>query len=85
MFKITYSKKARKYLSKMPKQWQKRVISKIDSLAKDPYASNNNATKLVGREAYRLRIGDFRVIYNIHNNILTIEVVDIGARGGIYK
>ena len=85
MYRVTYSKKARKYLLKMPKQWQKRVVEKVELLAENPYSTNNNATKLVGREGYRLRIGDFRIIYNILNDVLIIEVVDIGPRGGIYQ
>lgn len=85
MYNVTYSKKARKYLLKMPKAWQDRVIHKIEMLAVDPYASHNNATKLVGREGYRLRIGDIRVIYSIYNDVLTIEIVDISPRGGAYQ
>lgn len=85
MFKIIYSKSARKYLLKMPSKLQKRVLEKVCLLAKDPYISNNNIRKLVGREAYRLRIGDFRVIYSINDEILVIDVIDIGPRGGIYQ
>lgn len=85
MYKVIYSKRARKYLEKMPAQWQLRVLQKVELLAGNPYTDNNNVTKLVGRDAYRLRVGDFRVIYSIMDDVLVIEVLDIGPRGGIYQ
>ncbi len=72
-------------MKKMPKNWHLRIRNKIEELAMNPYVSNNNVTKLIGREAYRMRVGDFRVIYEIHDNELLIQVVDIGSRGGVYQ
>ena len=40
--------------------------------------------KLQGREGYRLRIGDWRVIYELHDDELVMLVLELGARGGIY-
>ncbi len=51
-------------------------------MAADPYAPNNNLAKLQGREAYRLRVGGWRVIYEVHDGCLTILVLDVGPRGG---
>ena len=40
--------------------------------------------KLTGRSGYRIRIGDYRVIYNIEDKILTVFVIDVGHRKDIY-
>ena len=45
--------------------WQKRIVAKIKEIAADPYARHNNVTRLQGRDSYRLRIGDWRVIYEL--------------------
>lgn len=54
----------------------------IFALANEPRP--NGYKKLKGREAYRIRIGDYRVIYEIHDGVLTIEVIDLGHRRDIY-
>ena len=84
MFKITYSKEAIKNLSKMPKQWQERICEKLFLLAQNPYAPNNNVKMLGGGKGYRLRVGDYRAVYYLHNNALIIEVVKIKHRREVY-
>jgi mRNA interferase RelE/StbE len=64
--------------------WRKRVVGKIKEIAADPYARHNNAKKLQGRDGYRLRIGDWRVIYELCEDRLELLVLEVGARGGIY-
>ena len=61
------------------------IREKLDQLALDPYTKHNNATKLKNLPAYRLRIGDWRVIYEINDDKLIILVLKIGPRGGIYE
>jgi mRNA interferase RelE/StbE len=63
----------------------KRIRAKILALAQNPIASNNNVKKLTGVEGYRLRIGDWRVIYNLKRQILTVVVIRIGHRREIYQ
>jgi mRNA interferase RelE/StbE len=53
-------------------------------VAANPYAPNNNLVKLRGIEGYRLRVGDWRVIYELEDDRLVMLVVDVGSRGGIY-
>jgi mRNA interferase RelE/StbE len=43
------------------------------------------AKKLVGRDSYRLRVSDYRIVYSIHENILTVKIISIGHRREIYK
>ena len=73
-----------KSLSRLPVNWQRRIVGKVKEIATDPYGRHNNVTKLQGRDGYRLRIGDWRVIYEIHDDRLELWVLDVGARGGIY-
>ncbi len=69
----------------MPRSTALLIRDKLRQLATDPHASNNNVKKLQGREGYRLRVGDWRVIYEIHDDRLIVLVLDIGPRGGIYR
>ncbi|AFZ53354.1 type II toxin-antitoxin system RelE family toxin [Cyanobacterium aponinum] len=75
MYKIEYSKTAIKKLNKIPKNLVKRIQNKLTEIAQNPYRENPNLKKLVGREGYRLRIGDWRIIYEINNDRIVILVL----------
>ena len=56
----------------------------VENLADNPYPSNSK--KLIGSDAvYRIRVGNYRIIYNIQSSVLTIEVIKIGHRREIYQ
>ena len=84
VYRIATTKSFDKALSKLPLNGQQRILAKIKEVAVDPYAANNNLTKLQGREGYRLRVGDWRVIYELHDVRLVMLILDVGPRGGIY-
>ena len=84
MHQLTYTRRAQKVLLSLPRDTARQIRDKLRLLAENPHAPNNNATKLQGRSGYRLRVGDWRVIYDIVDNELIILVLDIGPRGGIY-
>jgi mRNA interferase RelE/StbE len=81
--KIAYSKQAIKTLAKLPANESTRIRSKLRQYADDPTSQANNVKTLQGRDAYRLRVGDWRVIFD--ENDVIIDVVKIGARGDVYK
>lgn len=81
-YKIVYSKEASKALRHMPKNTALTILRKIEALALSPYAKNNNIKELKGLEGFRLHVGDWRILYQIHNNILQIYIVTIAPRGG---
>jgi mRNA interferase RelE/StbE len=68
----------------MPNTTRELVKAKIQALAANPTGATN-AKKLVGRPGYRLRVGDWRVIYTLDSGRLVVLVLEIGTRGGIYK
>jgi mRNA interferase RelE/StbE len=82
-YKIFIEKSAQKDLSKIPLQHQNRIITAIQLLAKNPRPAGSK--KLSGRDAWRIRIGTYRVIYEILDDRLIILVVVIGHRKDIYR
>jgi mRNA interferase RelE/StbE len=68
----------------MPANTARLIRSKLDALAVDPAAPNNNVKRLKGSAHYRLRVGDWRVIYALRDDALIIAVVRIAPRGGVY-
>jgi len=85
VYKISYSKEAEKSLLRMPRNAAKLIREKLDVIAVNPYTDHPNAKKLQGREGYRLRVGDWRVVYKIQNEQLIIIVMKIASRGEVYK
>jgi mRNA interferase RelE/StbE len=84
MYRVVSTKPFAKALEKIPQNWQRRIISKIREVAVDPYAPNNNLTKLQGRGGYRLRVGNWRVIYELEDERLVMLILNVGPRGDIY-
>lgn len=69
----------------MPRNTARIVMEKIEALAADPMAPNNNVKKLTNHPGYRLRVGDWRVVYTIHEQALLVAVVRIAPRGDVYQ
>ncbi len=84
MYRVLTTKSFDKALGKLPVTWQKRILMKIREIAVDPYAPNNNLTKLQGRAGYRLRVGGWRIIYELDDEHLAMLVLEMGPRGGMY-
>jgi len=85
MFRIEISREAIRSLRRMPTNIARLIRAKIDDLASDPQARNNNVKKLIGRPGYRLRVGDWRVIYDLDNALRILAVERIAPRGGAYE
>ena len=84
MYNIEIKKSALKSLEKIPKSYYISIKNAIYNLSVEPRPSGYK--KLIDNEnLYRIRIGSYRVIYSINDNILIIEVVKIGHRKDIYK
>jgi len=69
----------------MPRNSAKLICEKIKALVVDPFASNNNVRKLTQHPGYRLRVGDWRVVFLVQEEALLIAVVRIASRGDVYR
>jgi mRNA interferase RelE/StbE len=85
MWSIAYTADALKTLSRMDRTIARRIRSKLLVLAQNPASPNSNVKKLAGIEGYRLRVGDWRVIYTLKHQMLTVVVVRVGHRSEVYK
>ncbi len=85
MFGIVFTKQADRVLRRMPRDVAQLIREKIAGIAAKPYAEHNNATKLIGRPGYRLRVGDWRILYELQNDKLIVLVLTIGSRGQVYR
>ncbi|OGG98951.1 MAG: plasmid stabilization protein [Candidatus Lambdaproteobacteria bacterium RIFOXYD1_FULL_56_27] len=82
-FEVLLSKSVLKTLKKIPPPFQDRLVQAITDLETE--ARPSGAKKLVGREAWRIRVGDYRIIYEIEDEQLKIWVIDLGNRREIYR
>lgn len=82
-YSIFIKPSAVKELKKIPKKYLPKITKKIQSLAKDPRPPG--CEKLSGQERYRIRQGDYRIVYSIEDDKLTVVVVKIGHRRDVYK
>ena len=80
---VQIERSAQKRLAKISNPYFEAISEKIKSLEKDPRPPG--CKKLTGRESWRIRIGDYRVIYNISDHLLQIMVIEIGNRKEIYR
>ena len=82
-YQIILSNAAAKQLRKLPTPIAQRIQVQLLELENDPRPTG--CKKLVNVEAWRIRIGDYRVIYEILDEILVISVIEIGHRKEVYK
>lgn len=86
MYKIDFSTKAAKIYMKLPEDIRQLINIKFDQIAKDPYAKHDNVKPLKNMKGcFRLRIGSWRIVYEIVNERLKIYVINIGKRSEIYR
>ncbi|QBI56021.1 type II toxin-antitoxin system RelE family toxin [Streptomonospora litoralis] len=81
-YTIEISVSARKMLRKLDVPVRKRVVAAIADLADNPRP--DGCKKLQGRSEYRVRVGDYRVLYDINDSRIRVEVVAVGHRREIY-
>lgn len=81
-YKITFKRSVTKDFMNIPKQDVAKILNKIESLSDDPRAEG--CIKITGKELYRVRQGMYRIIYEISDQSLVINVVKIGHRSNVY-
>ena len=85
VWRVVIEREAAKALDSTPTNVQRLALRKLRELAADPYARNNNVKKLVGRPGFRLRVGDWRIIYELRAGVLIVLVIKFGPRSSIYE
>ena len=86
-YKIVFKKQVKKFIEKQDKSLKSRFKKAFLNLMENPYPSNRilNIKKLQGSEEYRLRIGKYRFIYQVKENVLVVVMEKADSRGDIYK
>ena len=82
-YKVTFKKSVAKDLRVIANQDVKRILNRIQLLTENPRA--DGCIKLSGHDKYRVRQGQYRIIYEIRDNLLVINVVKVAHRSVIYK
>jgi mRNA interferase RelE/StbE len=81
-YAIEISKTAQKQLDKLSENTAEPILHAIADLAFDPRP--NGYKKLKGLNGYRIRVGDYRIIYEIKDSLLLVKVINVGHRKDIY-
>ena len=81
-YKVFFKKSVEKDFKGIPTKTLLKILEKIQKLHDDPRPIRSE--KLTGQERYRIRQGTYRIIYSIQDNELTVWVVKVGHRKGIY-
>ena len=83
-YRIDVQRSAAKALKKIPEPDRKRISKKIDSLAEQ--LPSHEETKMKGNNPFhKIRVGDYRIVYEIQDELLVILVIKIGHRKDIYR
>ena len=81
-YEIRFKRSVAKDLRGIPKKDVKRILNTIDGLAKDPFGPG--CKKLSGQDYYRVRQGNFRIIYEVLKDVLIIHIVRVAHRSSAY-
>ena len=82
-YEIYFKESVWKDLDKIPKNYLNRILTRIESLVENPRPMGSE--KLAGDELYRIRQGNYRIVYSIQDNQLTIWIIKVGHRKDVYR
>ena len=82
-YRIEFRAAAARALRKLDPAIQGRIQGVIALLGSDPRPPG--ARKLQGRDGFRVRVGDYRIVYTIHDDVLVVVVVTLGHRRAVYE
>ena len=83
-YRIEFSHRAAKAYRVLPEDMRRRIEPKIDALAENPRPHGER--KIEGQEtAFRLRVGDYRIVYEVHDRALIVMVMIVGHRREVYR
>lgn len=82
LYRVRFKSSVKKDLRSIQKHDVLRILKAIEGLAEEPLPSN--VKPLTGRDAWRLRIGQYRAVYTIHEEEILIEIIKVGHRKNVY-
>ncbi len=82
-YRVILPKSVQKELDRLPNDIARRILARLAGLETNPRPAD--VKKLKGRDAWRIRVGDYRVIYEIHDRVLQIIVITVGHRREVYR
>lgn len=82
-YAVRWTKQATKDVDRLGRKTRDRIIRAVEALAENPRGPNTKPLR--GSDDWRLRVGDFRVIYSIDDGVLVVLVLRVRPRGGAYK
>jgi mRNA interferase RelE/StbE len=82
MYTVQIRKRVIKKLKAIPDPYQTQIIDAISSLAVNPRPMGSK--KLINRPGYRIRVSNYRIIYEIFDEVLVVEVIEMGHRKDVY-
>jgi mRNA interferase RelE/StbE len=82
-WRVVILRQPEKILARLPMDLRQRLAKAIDKLESDPHPAGSE--RLTGYDLYRLRVGDWRIIYQLEEDKLLILVLEVGPRGGVYR
>jgi len=85
MYQVRITKKAVKFLQSIPRNDQDRIREKIRQLEHDPFPIGHKKLKGNQGDVFRIRSGDYRILYVVEKEILTIIVTTVGHRKDVYQ
>jgi mRNA interferase RelE/StbE len=82
-YSLRFKKSAERELRKIPKADLQRITQRIKELAANPRPSGSE--KLAGQDSYRIRQGDYRIVYTVDDDQRLVEIIKIGHRREVYR
>jgi mRNA interferase RelE/StbE len=83
LYSLRIKRSAEKELRRIPKADLRRIVQKIDNLATSPRPSSSE--KLFGDHVYRIRQGDYRILYTVDDDERVVEIIKVGHRREVYR
>ena len=83
-YQVQLTPKAEKYLKSLPSKFARQLINKLEMLGITPRPRGCEKIK-ADKERFRIHSGNYRIIYEVHDNVLLVLVIRIDHRQGVYK
>jgi mRNA interferase RelE/StbE len=85
-YAVQFVRSAQKEFDRLPAKLRTKVTEALSLLSQHPYSELLNVKRLkVGNQLYRIRLGDYRIVYEIRDEALVVVVIKIGHRSDVYK